>query len=69
MGVLSYSEWKRKITHLYSRHYSLGFIPIAIVTGAVRKRNTNASEEVSTQLLPVQRPGQTAPKEENGGAV
>lgn len=47
MRVLSYSELKRKITHLYSLHYSLGFIPIAIVTGAATKRNTNVSKELS----------------------
>lgn len=54
MRILSYSELKKKITHLYSLHCSLGFIPIAIVTGAAMKKNSNVSKELSALLLETQ---------------
>lgn len=69
MRVLSYSELKRKITHLYSLHYSLSFIPIAIVTGAATKRNTNVSKELSILPRQTQRTGQMTQKKEKASTV
>lgn len=63
------SEWKRKITHLYSLQYSLGFIPIATVTGAATKRNTNVSKELSVLLLRMQRTDQMTLKKEAGSTI
>lgn len=69
MRILSYSKLKRNITDLYSLHHSLGFIPIAIVTGAATKRNTNVSKELSALLLKMQRAGQMTQKKEKGSTV
>lgn len=69
MRVLSYSELKRKITHLYSQHYALGFIPTAAVTGAVTKRNTNVSKELNALALRMQRTGQMTQEKEKGRAI
>lgn len=65
MRVLSYSELKRKITHLYSQHYALGFIP----TAAVTKRNTNVSKELNALALRMQRTGQMTQEKEKGRAI
>lgn len=69
MRVLSYSELKRKITHLYSQHYALGFIPTAAVMGAVTKRNTNVSKELNALPLRMQRTGQMTQEKETGRAI
>lgn len=69
MRVLSYSELKRKITHLYSQHYALGFIPTAAMTGAATKRNTNVSKELNALLLRMQWTGQMTQKKGKGRAI